>query len=75
MDALRFHLGKAVRVDVKVIGFDDHPIGAKAAYDLATIRQPFDEMIKEAIDFLFVGNLETPSTKLLKGEFLYRGSI
>jgi DNA-binding LacI/PurR family transcriptional regulator len=75
MDALRFHLGKGIPADVKVIGFDDHPIGAKAAYELTTIRQPFDEMISKAIDILLAGNLDTPSTKLFRGEIVARGSV
>lgn len=74
IDALRHQLGKQVPRDVKVIGFDDHPISAKAAYALTTVRQPFDEMVDEAVAILLEGDAMHPTTKLLKGSLITRQS-
>lgn len=74
MDALRFALGKRVPEDVRVIGFDDHPIAAKAAYQLTTVSQPVEKMIEQSIDLLFRGDIASPSTQLLKGSLIARHS-
>lgn len=75
MDALRFRLGKRIPQDVRILGFDDHPIAAKAAYQLTTFRQPVDGMIEQAIGLLLNGEVAQPSTQLLKGELILRGSV
>ncbi len=74
IDALRFQLGRSVPADVKVVGFDDHPIASKAAYALTTIRQPFDVMVREAIDLLLDGDGGRPMRRLLKGELVLRAT-
>ncbi|WP_326848147.1 substrate-binding domain-containing protein, partial [Bacillus pumilus] len=45
-EALR--IGKAVPEDVQIIGFDDIPQSELLFPSLSTIRQPADEMGKEA---------------------------
>jgi len=74
IDALRHQLGKQIPKDVKVVGFDDHPISSKAAYALTTIRQPFDEMIDKAVNLLLEGDARHPATELLKGTLIARRS-
>ncbi|WP_083439050.1 LacI family DNA-binding transcriptional regulator [Herbaspirillum autotrophicum] len=74
IDALRFALKKKVPEDVVLIGFDDHPIASRAAYQLTTVRQPVEEMIEQALDMLLNGNGE-PELRLLEGEFIYRSSM
>lgn len=75
LDALRFSLNKKVPEQVKVIGFDDHPIASKASYQLTTIRQPVDEMIRRAVDVLLGGDKVRPSTVVLKGELISRSTV
>lgn len=75
LDALRFSLKKSVPEQVQVIGFDDHPIAAKASYQLTTIRQPVDQMIKTAIDALLSTEKVRPSNITLKGELICRNSV
>ncbi|TWS98487.1 LacI family DNA-binding transcriptional regulator [Reyranella sp. CPCC 100927] len=74
VDALRYRLNKSIPGEVKVIGFDDHPVASNAAYQLTTIRQPVDEMIENALDVLLNGDMASPSLRLLKGELIKRGS-
>ena len=49
MDAARYKLGLRIPDDLSVIGFDDIPMAAWAAYSLTTIRQPFKEMVEATI--------------------------
>lgn len=75
MDALRYNLGKRIPEDIRILGFDDHPIAAKAAYQLTTIRQPVEDMIQQSLDLLLHGEISKPSTQLLKGQLIMRGSV
>ncbi|WP_176559813.1 LacI family DNA-binding transcriptional regulator [Teichococcus rhizosphaerae] len=52
LDALRHGLGRRVPRDVSVIGFDDIPMAAWPAYDLATLRQPVAEMVAATVALL-----------------------
>ena len=45
LDAIRLTSGRSVPGDIAVIGFDDVPISAWAAYRLSTIHQPVDVLI------------------------------
>lgn len=49
MDAARHKLGLRIPDELSVIGFDDIPMAAWAAYSLTTIRQPFNEMVEATI--------------------------
>ncbi len=75
MDALRFRLGKSVPKDVKIIGFDDHPIASKASYQITTFRQPVDEMIRRAVDALVRADEVSPAAVVLRGELISRSSV
>ncbi|MEM7723656.1 MAG: LacI family DNA-binding transcriptional regulator [Pseudomonadota bacterium] len=52
MDALRFEMGVSVPGDVSIIGYDDVPNAAWAAYDLTTVRQPVNRMVAATVDTL-----------------------
>lgn len=73
IDALRHALGKRVPEDVRVFGFDDHPVASNAAYDMTTIRQPVEDMIAEAIALL-LGDSTRYEHRLLPGQLIYRKS-
>ncbi|WP_373635685.1 LacI family DNA-binding transcriptional regulator [Yoonia sp. SS1-5] len=49
MDTLRQELGLRVPDDVAVIGYDDVPLAAWAAYDLTTMRQPVNRMVEATV--------------------------
>ncbi|WP_434362895.1 LacI family DNA-binding transcriptional regulator [Parasalinivibrio latis] len=53
MDAIRYEFGLRVPEDVGVIGVDDIRLARSRAYDLSTIRQPYEEMVSASIDHLF----------------------
>ncbi len=53
LDVLRSELGLRVPEDVSVIGFDDTPMAALPPYDLTTVRQPIDQMVRASIRVLF----------------------
>ncbi len=52
IDVLRYELGLTVPKDVAVIGFDDVPTAAFAAYELTTIRQDLDAMVRHTAELL-----------------------
>lgn len=73
-DALQFVLQKKVPEDVVLVGFDDHPIASRVAYQITTIQQPVEEMIDYAIQVL----INTPndhSIKFFQGKLLYRKTM
>ena len=73
IDALRYALGRRVPEDVRVFGFDDHPVASNAAYDMTTIRQPVEEMIAAAIELL-LSDRNQAEHRLLPGQLIYRKS-
>lgn len=52
MDVLRGELGLSVPDDVSVVGYDDVPPAAWAAYDLTTVRQRANVMVEETVTLL-----------------------
>ncbi len=52
MDKLRGDLGLHVPQDVAIVGYDDVPTAAWAAYDLTTVRQPVNQMVEATVDLL-----------------------
>lgn len=74
IDALRHKLGKRVPEDVRVCGFDDHPVSSLAAYRISTIRQPVEVMIRTALDLL-LGSDTTFQSHLFPGEFIQRNTL
>ena len=73
IDALRYALGKRVPEDVRVFGFDDHPVASNAAYHMTTIRQPVEDMISAAIELLLQDSGKN-ERRVLPGQLIYRGS-
>jgi DNA-binding LacI/PurR family transcriptional regulator len=61
MDVLRSELGIAVPGDVSVVGFDDVPPAAWAAYDLTTVRQRANLMVEKTVAVL-LAQIEDPKT-------------
>ena len=77
MDVLRSELGFAVPADVSVVGFDDVPPAAWPAYDLTTVRQRANAMVKETVETL-LANIERreaePRRIAIDGPLIARGS-
>jgi DNA-binding LacI/PurR family transcriptional regulator len=73
IDALRYAVGKRVPEDVRVFGFDDHPVASNAAYHMTTIRQPVEDMISAAIELLLQDS-DKNERRVLPGQLIYRGS-
>ena len=52
MDVLRGELGLRIPLDVSVVGYDDVPPAAWAAYDLTTVRQRANVMVEETVTLM-----------------------
>jgi DNA-binding LacI/PurR family transcriptional regulator len=76
MDAIRSDLGLRIPVDVSVVGYDDVPIAAWAAYDLTTIRQPVNRMVDATVDTLLarVEGESEPQKIRIQGPLIIRSS-
>lgn len=61
LDVLRGKLDLRVPEDVAVIGYDDVPLAAWAAYDLTTMRQPLNRMVDATVDAL-LSRIDDPGT-------------
>ena len=77
VDTLRFNLKLRVPQDVSVVGYDDVSAASWPAYDLTTVRQPANRMVRETIDLL-LGKIEDPNSPQrrveIKGRLIVRGS-
>ncbi|OIQ27601.1 MAG: transcriptional regulator [Alphaproteobacteria bacterium MedPE-SWcel] len=51
-DALRGHFGMSIPEDIMLAGFDGIREGQRAPYRLATVRQPIERMVTEALELL-----------------------
>jgi len=60
MDVLRNELNLKIPDDVSVIGYDDVPPAALAAYDLTTMRQRSNIMVEETVS-LMLDKITNPS--------------
>lgn len=77
IDAVR-SLGLRVPDDIGVIGFDDFDTSAWKAYDLTTIRIPYDRIIQKAVDLLIAeidGQQPPPGHEFVPVELIDRGSV
>ena len=77
MDTLRGEMGLSVPDDVSVVGYDDVPLAAWAAYDLTTLRQPLNRMVEATVDTLLgqITDPERPSQKIeIEGPLILRAS-
>lgn len=68
IDALRREGGLSVPGDVAVVGFDDVPMAAWAAYDLTTVRLPVVPMVKRLVERL--DRMRTTTDDALENVFL-----
>ncbi|MCO4052510.1 MAG: LacI family DNA-binding transcriptional regulator [Bosea sp.] len=57
IDELRHHMGLRVPEDISIIGYDDVPMAAWAAYSLTTISQPVEAMVNVTVETL-LGQIE-----------------
>lgn len=77
LDGLRSDLCLSVPQDVSVVGFDDIPMAAWPSFDLTTVRQRRNEMVREAMTMLD-RQLADPNgaseTVLVDGRLIMRGS-
>lgn len=71
-DAIR-EMGLTVGGDVSVFGYDDYDIARYCHPPMTTIRMPYSEMARWAIDRLVAGN-ETSAQTLIAGNIVERGS-
>ncbi len=77
MDTLRGELGLRVPEDVAVVGYDDVPLAAWAAYDLTTMRQPVNRMVDAAVNTLLtrINDPATPARRIeIESPLIQRGS-
>lgn len=77
MDTLRAEIGCRVPDDVAVVGYDDVPLAAWAAYDLTTVRQPVNQMVQAAVDQLLaqIADADIAARKIeIDGPLIQRGT-
>ena len=78
IDGVRAAGRHAVPEDLKVVGFDDVVIAGWSAYQLATIRQPVDEMAQAALAIL-QQRIDSPGTpiarRLIPVDLIWRQSL
>ncbi|MEN8951557.1 LacI family DNA-binding transcriptional regulator [Planktotalea arctica] len=76
MDTLRSELGLRVPDDISIVGYDDVPMAAWAAYDLTTLRQPVNQMVSATVGLLMdMINGESTARKIqIQGPLVVRGS-
>ena len=77
MDTLRAELGIVIPDDVSIVGYDDVPAAAWPSYDLTTVRQRTEQMIKATVDML-LSEIENqgavPCQVKIDGPLVLRGS-
>lgn len=77
MDVLRAELGLRVPEDVSVVGFDDVPPAAWAAYDLTTVRQRANRMVARTVEIM-LDQIDNPDAEIceaaLEAPLILRGS-
>ncbi len=77
IDTLRGELGLRVPQDVAIVGYDDVPTAAWAAYDLTTVRQPVNQMVQATVDLL-IAKIADPIAPVrrveIDGPLIPRGS-
>jgi DNA-binding LacI/PurR family transcriptional regulator len=77
LDACR-DAGISVPRDLGILGFDDIPMASWSAYELSTIRQPVDEVIRTAIDLIVSmvnGERQRFKSRLFLGTPVLRGTL
>ncbi|RFP85840.1 LacI family DNA-binding transcriptional regulator [Rhodobacteraceae bacterium 63075] len=76
IDALR-EAGLVPGQDISIVGYDDVPLAAWAAFDLTTIRQPVNRMVNATVSTM-LAQIEQPDTAPqqieIEGELILRSS-
>lgn len=79
MDTLRHQFNVNIPQDIMIAGFDDIPEGARLPYQLTTVRQPINRMVRATIDLL---NLDEPGAPIdlahdqpIRGHLVWRGTV
>ena len=52
MDTLRYELGFIIPNNVSIVGYDDVPAASWPSFNLTTVSQPVDLMVKKTVDIL-----------------------
>ena len=76
MDALRSR-GTRIPDDTAIIGYDDVPAAAWAAYDLTTVRQPVNQMVQATTELILaqITDPDAPARRIeIDGPLITRGS-
>ncbi len=66
MDVARNEFGLRIPEDLSIIGYDDIPMVQWKAYNMTTIRQPFNKLIDETLSILDCIQKEDPSQPIIK---------
>ena len=74
MDVARTEFGLTIPDGLALFGFDDITPAQWPAYNLSTVRQPIDAMVKTAVS-LILNPPEESTIRQLKGELILRNSI
>lgn len=77
MDAAKNEYSLRVPEDISVIGYDDIKMASWKAYNLTTVRQPIEILVKEAINILkdlIKNNNSEPVIKMIRPELVIRKS-
>ncbi|MEO0669846.1 MAG: LacI family DNA-binding transcriptional regulator [Pseudomonadota bacterium] len=77
LEVLREELGLRVPEDVSVVGYDDAPMARWKTFDLTTVSQPLDLMIKATAQMLLdeIGDsTRAPEKIAFSGDLVVRGS-
>lgn len=77
IDAARTALGLRVPDDVSIVGFDDVPMAAWPSFNLATVRNPLDDVVQALLDLLArrLADLEAePEVRRVAPTLVRRGS-
>jgi len=71
-------LGVQIPEQFSVVGFDDVPEAAWAAYNLTTLHQPVNLMVDATLELLekrLAGDLATPTSRLFPCRLIERGTV
>lgn len=79
MDTLRHQFGLSIPEDIMVAGFDDIPEGARLPYQLTTVRQPINRMVRATIDHLGLDGPAQPTDLAhdlpIRGRVVWRSTV
>lgn len=77
-DHIKHRLGRRVPEDIGILGFNDMSMAKWPAYDLTTIRQPFEQIVENAVSMIceqIDKGGTSAQTRLIACEPVLRGSL